>query len=132
MLAEDTINSLKLALADRADIRLAVLFGSMAEGRETAASDLDLAVETTAPLTTEQKMALIGELASRFGRAIDIIDIRQIGQPLLHEIVSKGVLVKGSVSDKGDLLYRSIMMEEDFGRYQRRILEGRRNQWIGL
>jgi predicted nucleotidyltransferase len=130
MPAEDTINSLKLALADRTDIRLAVLFGSMAEGREKVTSDLDLAVETTAPLTTEQKMALIGELASRFGRAVDIIDIRQIGQPLLHEIVSKGVLVKGSVSEKGDLLYRSIMMEEDFGRYQRRILEGRRNQWI--
>lgn len=121
---------LQRALVDWPGLQVAVLFGSMAQGTAGPDSDLDLAVQMKQPLTAAQKMALIGELANLFGRPVDIVDLREAGQPLLGEIVSKGVMVKGGAREKGDLLFKSIMLQEDFAPYQQRILEGRRRQWI--
>ncbi|MCH8552268.1 MAG: nucleotidyltransferase domain-containing protein [Natronospirillum sp.] len=126
----DIVTWLKAALANWPELKAAYLFGSLADNTAQADSDLDLAVQMSGTLTAEKKMALIHHLAEHFGRPIDIIDLRQAGQPLLGEIAAKGVLVKGTASDRGDLFFRSIMMEEDFAPYQQRILAGRRRQWL--
>lgn len=49
-------------------VRLAVLFGSLASGHARKESDLDLAVDTGEPLTAEEKMALVEDLAREIGR----------------------------------------------------------------
>ena len=126
----EAITRLQTILAQWPELKVAYLFGSLANNTANTESDLDLAVMMTGKLDTEQKVALISHLAEDFGRPIDLIDLRQTGQPLLGEIVSKGVMVKGSNHDKGDLLFRSIMMQEDFVPYQKRILEGRRKRWL--
>ncbi|WP_347331373.1 type VII toxin-antitoxin system MntA family adenylyltransferase antitoxin [Marinimicrobium locisalis] len=130
MAHSETVTRLREALSRWPELQVAVLFGSLAHGQGHRDSDLDVAVQLSQPLSSDQKMALIDHLAGVFGRPIDVIDLREVGQPLLNEIVSKGVMVKGGAAEKGDLLFKSIMMQEDFGHYQQRILEGRRNRWI--
>jgi predicted nucleotidyltransferase len=112
------------------DIRFAVVFGSMARGTETPDSDLDVAVQADRPLTPEQRISITEALALVFNRPIDLIDVRTVGQPLLYQIIAGGIQVLGARHFWGDLIYRSIMENEDFVPYQKRILEGRRREWI--
>lgn len=126
----DIVTRLKAALAEWPDLQAAFLFGSLANDTAQVNSDLDLAVQMSGTLTAEKKIALIHHLAERFGRSIDVVDLRQAGQPLLGEIAAKAVLVKGTATDRGNLFFRSIMMQEDFVPYQQRILAGRRKQWL--
>lgn len=50
-------------LAAAPEVRLGILFGSLAQGAPRPDSDVDLAVMGDAPLSTEAKMALIEQLA---------------------------------------------------------------------
>ena len=54
-------NRIQQVLIRQGGIRLAILFGSLAKGRATPESDLDLAVLMDVPLSAETKMALIGD-----------------------------------------------------------------------
>ena len=112
-------------------IRLAILFGSLAKGRATRESDLDLAILTESPLTAETQMALIGELSVAFGRPIDLIDLRTVGEPLLGQILKHSIRLLGSDADYAELIKRHVFEEADFMPYRRRILAERRQAWIG-
>jgi predicted nucleotidyltransferase len=113
-------------------IRLAILFGSLATGRATPASDLDLAVLMDAPLSAATKMALIGDLSLAIGRPVDLIDLKTTGEPLLGQILRHGVRLFGSESDYAELIKRHLFEEADFTPYRRRILTERRREWIGI
>jgi predicted nucleotidyltransferase len=112
-------------------IRLAILFGSLAKGRATPESDLDLAVLMDAPLSAETKMALIGELSQAMGRPVDLIDLRATGESILGQVLKHGVRLLGSDSDHAELIKRHLFDEADFMPYRRRILAERRQAWIG-
>lgn len=126
----ETIKQIQTALSDWPEISIAVLFGSLAEGNARTGSDLDLAVQLTTMITAQQKMKLVSDLAVQTGRPVDLIDLRDVGHPLLGEIVEKGIMVRGGTEAKGDLLFKSIMLQEDFAGYQQRILQERRKVWI--
>lgn len=112
-------------------IRLAILFGSLAKGRATPESDLDLAVLMDAPLSAETKMALIGDLSQAMGRPVDLIDLRVTGESILGQILKYGVRLLGSDTDYAELIKRHLFDEADFMPYRRRILAERRRAWIG-
>jgi predicted nucleotidyltransferase len=112
-------------------IRLAILFGSLAKGRATPESDLDLAVLMDAPLSAEVKMALIGDLSQAIGRPVDLIDLRVTGESILGQVLKHGVRLLGSDTDYAELLKRHLFDEADFMPYRRRILAERRRAWIG-
>ena len=112
------------------ELKLVVLFGSMARGAETLDSDVDLAVQAECPLTVEQKMGITEALALEFNRPVDLIDLRTVGQPLLGEIVAEGRRIKGSNEDWAQLIFRNIMDNEDFVPLQKRILRERRKAWL--
>ena len=63
----DLNDRIRQTLSRQGDIRLAILFGSLAAGDATPQSDLDLAVLMRIPLSAETKMALIGELSQANG-----------------------------------------------------------------
>ncbi len=126
----ETIKQIQTALTDWPEISIAVLFGSLAEGNSHAGSDLDLAVQLPTMPSVKQKMKLVSDLVIQTGRPVDLIDLRDTGQPLLGEIVEKGIMVRGGTDAKGDLLFKSIMLQEDFAGYQQRILQERRKAWI--
>ena len=123
---------LQALLEQEADIRLAILFGSLAKGRETAASDIDLAVALERPLTVADKMALIETLASALGRPVDLVDLRTVGEPLLGRILTEGERLL--VRDErllAELIKKHLFDSADFLPLRQRILEERRRAWIG-
>ena len=111
-------------------IRLAILFGSMASASHTVESDLDLALYGERPLSSELKMELIQRLASIAKCPIDLIDMRVIGEPLLGEILTKGERILGSDNEFASLLSRYLIDKADFYPYRERILKERRERWI--
>ena len=124
--------ALRQALSAFPGIRLAILFGSLATGREDASSDLDIAVLADAPLSVDLKTRLIARLADITGRPVDVVDLQAAGQPLLGEILTRGKRLFGSDRDYGRLIYRNLLDNADFLPYRRRILEARRKAWIGM
>jgi len=112
-------------------IRLAILFGSLAAGKERADSDLDLAVDAGRRLTAEEKIQLIAKLAEKTGRPIDLVDIRAIGEPLLGQVLKQGKRILGSDTHYGELIRRHVFDQADFLPYRNRILAHRRQLWIG-
>ena len=122
---------IRVTLQNHPSIKLAILFGSMANNSEKFNSDLDLAVQGDRLLTIKQKMQLIESLAESFMRPIDLIDLHEVGEPLLGQIIYKGRRIIGSDTAYGELIARHVYAEADFMPYQRRILKERRDAWIG-
>jgi len=128
---ETTTDAISRVLKRHPKIRLALLFGSVASGQAGPDSDLDLAVDIGHPLSTAQKMTLVTELAASTGRPIDLIDLRNIGEPLLGQILRHGKRLIGLDAVYAALLTRHWFDEADFMPYYRRILAARRSEWIG-
>jgi len=127
----DLNNHIQQILTRHGGIRLAILFGSLAKGRATPESDLDLAVLMDVPLSAETRIALIGELSQAMGRPVDLIDLRVSGEPILGQILKYGVRLLGNDTDYAELIKRHLFDEADFMPLRRRILAERRRAWIG-
>lgn len=112
-------------------IRQAVVFGSVASGRARQDSDLDIAVEADHPLSAAEKQQLIETLAVTTGRPIDLIDLKTAGEPLLGQILTHGSRILGSNADYATLIRRHLFDAEDFLPYVERLLQERRQAWIG-
>lgn len=119
-------------LASFPQVKLAIVFGSMASGRQRADSDLDLAVLATHGLQLSERSSLIAALAARTGRAIDLIDLQHAHEPLLGQILRHGRRVLGSETLLGDLINHHLLERADFMPYRSRILAERRMAWIGM
>ena len=122
---------IKQVLEKHATVRLAVLFGSLAQGEADRDSDLDLAVGTDHPLATHEKIQLIAELAEALGRPVDLVDIYSAGEPLLGQIVTRGKKILGTDADFAFVLNKHLLNQADFMPYRSRILKERRQAWIG-
>ncbi len=124
-----TESAITEVLDNYAEVKLAILFGSLAQGTATADSDLDLAVLAEKPLSTEMQVQLIGDLADRLGRPVDLIDLRTVGEPLLGEVL-KGRRILGDDTRYAQLITRHLFDAADFLPYRQRILAERRARWI--
>ena len=67
-----TLNSVRDVLLRQPDIELACVFGSFAEGRQTPASDIDVAVAAREPIGAQRRLALNDAIANAAGRAPSI------------------------------------------------------------
>jgi predicted nucleotidyltransferase len=119
------------AIDTQPGIRLAILFGSLAAGRERVNSDLDLAVDAGRRLTTDERLALTAELAKRTGRPVDLVDLYAVGEPLLGQILRHGKRLLGGGTCYADLIRRHLFDQADYLPYRSRILAERRRAWIG-
>lgn len=118
--------------ANRTDIRFAMLFGSAARDQAGSDSDLDIAVLGTHRLDADERMTLVGELASLTGRPVDLVDLYDRPMPLLRSVLLHGVPVhRPDPAAHGELLSRMLADTEDFLPYRDRILEQRRRRWTG-
>ena len=124
--------SIKQVLDRHPDIRLAILFGSLAKGKADRDSDIDLAIDVGRPFTLHEKIQLITELAETLGRPVDLVDIFSVGEPLLGQIVTKGKILQGDSTRFALLLSKHLFNQADFMPLQSRILKERRQAWIGL
>ena len=129
LLSDDAI-FVKKVLARFATIDLAIIFGSVAKNQAGAESDLDIAINTQTPLSVKEKIEIISALAEATCRPIDLVDLREVGEPLLGQIVQHGQMIIGSPTQKAALLSKHLIDAADFSPYQTRILAERRNAWI--
>lgn len=130
MSTNQSLGRIRKYLENQGDIRLAIVFGSLATGRARPDSDLDIAVAADAPLTAERKMALIGELASVTGRSVDLIDLATAGEPLLGQILAGGKRLLGTDQAYAELLRRHLFDQADFLPLRKRMLRERREAWL--
>lgn len=128
---EDLTRTILAAIDTQPGIRLAILFGSLAAGRERVNSDLDLAVDAGRRLTTGERLALTTELAKRTGRPVDLVDLYAVGEPLLGQILRHGKRLLGGGTSYADLIRRHLFDQADYLPYRSRILAERRRAWIG-
>jgi uncharacterized protein len=125
----DTVQQVLTSLQNRG-LRLAILFGSIAAARENPESDIDIAVDCGRPLTSEEKLELINDLAFATGRPVDLIDLTTVGEPMLGQILQTGIRILGTKAHFAALLRKHLFDSADFLPYRRRILESRRRAWI--
>lgn len=89
MTRAEVVDRLKGALSSRADVRLAVLFGSHARDAARAGSDVDVAID--APGVDETELCV--ELSDALGCEVDVVSLHTESIPLLHSIVRDGIVV---------------------------------------
>lgn len=118
-------------LAGFPELILALVFGSVAKGLQRIDSDLDIAVVAKQALTADEKIVIISALAEKTGRPVDLVDLKEVGEPLLGQIVQHGRRLLGSDGEYGRLISRHLFEQADFMPYRNRILAERRAAWIG-
>jgi predicted nucleotidyltransferase len=92
MLALDVsslVEALQSALRGRADVMVALLFGSLARGAGRPDSDIDIAI--VAPGI--DWLSLRAELTDKLGREVDIAPLDTAGIPLLENVLRDGIVV---------------------------------------
>ncbi len=116
MAVAEVVQAMGRALADRADIEVAILFGSRARGDARPNSDVDLAVAGAV-----DRLALAADLSRAIGHEVDVVDLAAGGYPLLSAIVQDGLLVhEGVRSAYGRWLSRVLSeLELDRPMYRR-------------
>lgn len=122
-------DQLRALLESHGGLELAILFGSIAKNSARIDSDIDIAVLKQQPLSANEKIGLVEAIAQLSGRAVDLIDLRTVGEPLLGEIL-QGQRLLGSDDSYANLLTRHLIDAADFGPLQHRILKERRDAWI--
>ena len=110
-------------------LSLAILFGSVANNTARFESDIDLAVLAEKPLTASQKIKIIEALADATGRAIDLIDIKTAGIPIMSEVI-QGKRLLGTDEVFGTVCSRHLIDAADFLPIIKRTLKERRDAWL--
>jgi predicted nucleotidyltransferase len=122
-------SKLATILGDFEEIRLAVLFGSMADGSANEHSDIDLALLAEEPISAGLKMRIVEAVAKQFGRPVDIVDMFYSAEPVAGQVF-KGRRILGEPAVYARALSRHLVECADFLPLQQRILAERRRAWI--
>jgi predicted nucleotidyltransferase len=124
---------LQTALAAQKDVKLAIVFGSMATGRATRHSDLDLAIGTGSAIPSERRQELADILADLTGRPIDLIDLATVGGSLLGRILRTGtVILRSDPGMLGRLHERFLDWQADLAPAVGAMLESRRKRSFAI
>ena len=127
----DPATPIREALVGFPDLRIAILFGSLARGEAHVGSDIDLAVLAREPLSPATICEIVAAVAEAIGRPVDLVDLAQAGEPLLGEILRHGrLLLESDAEARSELVRRHIFESTDFLPYRRRILAERRRAWL--
>jgi predicted nucleotidyltransferase len=88
----DLLDRLRERAASLPEVRLAVLFGSMARGQGRKDSDVDLGL-LLKPVSRRERLHVEAELARAAGREVDFINLDEAPPLLRFEITRDGVVI---------------------------------------
>ena len=112
-------------------INLVILYGSFAEGKETAKSDIDLAIASSLAISAEDRVEIALAVSKMTDREVDVIDLNRANGVLLREILIKGkVLLKNDSEIYHQLLKKHLYYQADFMPLLNMILTKRRKKFI--
>ena len=124
------IEKLRSYLEDDSRIKVALLFGSFAQGREGPGSDIDLGIAFETKLSLDQRIELALRLSQLCGREVDIVDLRVTEGVLLQQILNhRKTLVRRDGELVGMLLARRVTEEVDFMPLLDMMLKHRRERF---
>ena len=125
------LSSVRDVLLRQPDIELACVFGSFAQGRQTPASDIDVAVAAQAPIDPDRRLALNDEVASAAGRPVDLVDLHRAGPLLLTQALTRGKrVVKRDSRVLARLLVKMWYLNADLMPLVRMIQDTRRKRFL--
>lgn len=124
------IDDLTNYLRQQSDIKLAILFGSLATGKARSDSDIDIGIQKKHPLSASEKAEVIGQLALITGRSVDLVDLSVAGEPILGQILKYGKRLFGSDAAYAEISLKHLYAQADFVPYIDRTLKERRQQWL--
>jgi len=128
---DNLLAALGAFLARESDMRLGLVFGSVASGLAKKDSDLDVAVLAHRPLDAGRKSDLIEELARIAGRPVDLIDLANAGVHIARSVLLDGKVVFAADAEVyPDQITRMLLDSADFLPYRTRILKERREAWL--
>ena len=126
-----TLNSVRDVLLRQPDIEFACVFGSFADGRQTPASDIDVAVAARAPIEAQRRLELIDAIASAIGRPVDLVDLHRAGPLVLTQALTRGKrIVKRDSSVLARLLVKMWNLNADVMPLMRMIQDTRRKRFL--
>jgi predicted nucleotidyltransferase len=112
---------LRDALQKIPDIRVAILFGSAAQGRLTENSDADIAVAGNAVMSMDRRVELAVDLTKVAGREVDLVDMKAVSGLILQQILTKGVMLFKDPACYAALLKRMLFEQADMMPYTERV-----------
>ena len=113
------------------EIKLCIIFGSVAAAKDSPHSDVDIAVAAEQPLSGDRYLELIEEFSAATGREIDLVDLACAAGLILNQALSTGtVLQNQDKSLYAHLISRMLFDQADMMPYHDRILQERRNRFI--
>jgi uncharacterized protein len=113
------------------DIELCIVFGSIAAGKASSNSDLDIAVAGEKPLSGDKYLELAAEISSATNREVDLIDLMAVNGPILKQALTTGVIVQNrKKSLYARIISRMLFNEADMMPYYHRILRERRKRFL--
>jgi predicted nucleotidyltransferase len=117
----DLLDRLRARAAALPEVRLAVLFGSVARGQERKGSDVDLGLLVD-PDTPDARLRALIELERAAGREVDLVFLDEAPPLLRFEISRDGVLLRER--DEGlwtDFRVKAMLDWWDWAPYAKRI-----------
>lgn len=75
---EAIVAVIRVVLKNHLDVKVAILYGSVARGQMGEHSDVDIAVGAGRPLDWEAKQALQQDLSEALAREVDLIDLETL------------------------------------------------------
>ena len=84
---------IKGVLEKHAEVKLAYVFGSWAEGRATDKSDVDVAIYVGDRLSWRDYVALKNELEDAVGRPVDLVVLDDAPPALAYQAIARGTLI---------------------------------------
>src|SRR5258708_35683479 len=98
------VTALSGALAGRAEVELALLFGSTARGEAGPGSDVDLAFRGRAGRTVD-RLALAAGVSAVARREVDVADVDEASHPMLRALLRDAIVLHegrpGAAADCG-------------------------------
>jgi predicted nucleotidyltransferase len=113
------------------DIKLCIVFGSIAAGKASTDSDLDIAVAADQPLSVDTHLKLVEEFSAATNREIDLVDLMTATGLISKQALSTGVVVQNHDKDLyARLISRMLFNQADMMPYHDRILQERRRRFL--
>lgn len=106
-------------LVKKYDLKIVILFGSVAKNRATKDSDIDLAVMSHSKIVLKKELELRYELQNLYKREVDLVFLKNAGPLLLGQIAKEGKLLFGKKKDFDSIRINAMKSYLDFEPYFR-------------